>query len=91
MEKDGWQIRPTGSSSRRVFVKGSRLVSIHYHPHKAYGPDMLKDLLRDIGWTEKDLGRLKLIIPRLPSFIRILFFPNCPLLGYHAYNNDKQP
>jgi predicted RNA binding protein YcfA (HicA-like mRNA interferase family) len=49
IEKDGWQTRPTGSSSRRVFVKGFKLVSIHYHPHKAYGPDMLKDLLRDIG------------------------------------------
>lgn len=61
MEKDGWQLRPTGSSSRRVFVKGTSLVSIHYHPHKAYGPDMLKNLLRDIGWTEKDLKRLKLI------------------------------
>jgi predicted RNA binding protein YcfA (HicA-like mRNA interferase family) len=61
MDKDGWQLRTTGSSSRRVFVKGSNLVSIHYHPHKAYGPDMLKNLLQDTGWTEADLKRLKLI------------------------------
>ncbi len=61
LEKDGWQLRPTGSSSRRVYIKGLQLVSIHYHPHKDYGPAMLKDLLQDIGWTDKDLKRFKLI------------------------------
>lgn len=61
LKKDGWAPHPTGGFFRRVFVKGFKLVSIHYHPHKAYGPDLLKNLLRDIGWTEKDLKRLKLI------------------------------
>jgi hypothetical protein len=36
------------------------IAAIHYHPHKAYGPDLLRDILRDIGWTENDLKRLKL-------------------------------
>jgi len=26
-----------------------------------YGHDMIKDLFQDIGWTESDLNRLKLI------------------------------
>jgi len=36
-------------------------VVIHYHPRKTYGPGLLKGLLADIGWDEKDLKRLKLI------------------------------
>lgn len=39
-----------------------RRVSIHYHPTKRpYGPKLLKGLLTDIGWTESDMRRLKLI------------------------------
>ena len=60
LENDGWKLRG-GSGSRRIYVKGSKLVSIHYHPKKSYGRDLLKDLLTDIGWNEKDLKRLKLI------------------------------
>ncbi len=49
-----------------VYVKrdagGSRArVAIHYHPRKTYGPKLLRGLLDDIGWTESDLRRLKLI------------------------------
>ncbi len=61
IEKDGWNPHLTISSSRKVYTKDDKLVSIHYHPHKSYGPDMLKSLIRDLGWTEKDLKRLKLI------------------------------
>ena len=39
-----------------------RKVSIHYHTgNKGYGKSLLKALLDDIGWTEKDMIRLKLI------------------------------
>lgn len=38
-----------------------RRVSIHPHPGKTYGPKLLKDLLKDIGWSIEDLRRLKLI------------------------------
>ncbi len=60
LENDGWKPRG-GSGSRRIYLKGRKLVSIHYHPNKSYGRDLLRDLLRDIGWSEKDLKRLKLI------------------------------
>jgi hypothetical protein len=43
------------------FVKDRRLVSIHYHTGKTFGPQLLQDLIRSTGWTEKDLKRLKLI------------------------------
>ena len=60
LENDGWKLRG-GSGSRKIYLKGQKLVSIHYHPQKAYGRDLLRDLLKDIGWSEKDLRRLKLI------------------------------
>ena len=60
LENDGWKLR-SGSGSRRIYLNGSKLVSIHYHPKKAYGRNLLRDLLKDIGWSENDLKRLKLI------------------------------
>ena len=41
--------------------KQGRQITIHYHPDKNYGPDLLRMLLNDIGWTELDFKRLKLI------------------------------
>lgn len=39
-----------------------RRVSIHYHTgSKCYKRGMLKALFDDIGWSEKDMRRLKLI------------------------------
>ena len=40
--------------------RGKR-VTVHYHPGKTYGEKLLKELIKDIGWTEQDLLRLKLI------------------------------
>jgi predicted RNA binding protein YcfA (HicA-like mRNA interferase family) len=40
LEKDGWETR-RGSGDRIVFIKGRKLVSIHYHPKKSYGRDLL--------------------------------------------------
>jgi len=63
LRKDGWQLDP-GRGAVLAFTKGSnpRLrVVIHYHPRKTYGPKLLKALLADIGWSEGDLKRLKLI------------------------------
>jgi hypothetical protein len=34
---------------------------IHYHPRKTYGPKLLTALLNEIGWTEADMRRVKLI------------------------------
>jgi predicted RNA binding protein YcfA (HicA-like mRNA interferase family) len=61
--RDGWDL-DTASGSARVFRRRTsppRHVSIHWHPKKTYGPKMLQALLADIGWSEADLRRLKLI------------------------------
>jgi predicted RNA binding protein YcfA (HicA-like mRNA interferase family) len=61
LEKDGWTLHDVSGSSRRVYFKGPKVVSIHYHPHKSYNPKMLDYLITQMGWTEQDLKRLKLI------------------------------
>jgi predicted RNA binding protein YcfA (HicA-like mRNA interferase family) len=39
-----------------------RKVTIHYHEgNDCYGPGLLKALLEDIGWSESDMRKLKLI------------------------------
>ncbi|MCG2817094.1 MAG: hypothetical protein L6425_14305 [Candidatus Aminicenantes bacterium] len=38
-----------------------RRVSIHYHPHKTFGPNLLKALLEDIGWDVEKMKKLKLV------------------------------
>ena len=63
LTRDGWAL-DTASGSARIFRKAAsppRRVSIHWHPKKTYGPKMLQALLHDIGWSEDDLRRLKLI------------------------------
>lgn len=42
-----------------------RRVVLHVHPGKSFGPRLLRALLDDIGWSEDDLVRLRLI--RKPS------------------------
>ena len=62
LKKDGW-IEDETRGATRVFLHqstGGRVV-IHYHPKKTYGAKLLKGLISDIGWTEKDMYRLKLI------------------------------
>lgn len=39
----------------------SKRIVIHDHPRKTYGPKLLKALLADIGWSEADMRRVKLI------------------------------
>ncbi|MCL5958666.1 MAG: type II toxin-antitoxin system HicA family toxin [Chloroflexi bacterium] len=64
--RDGWQLdvvgkHKSGGSSRIYRHPDGRMVVIHYHRHKTYGEKLLKGLLEDIGWTEEDMRRLKLI------------------------------
>lgn len=65
LEKDGWVMDPESSSAIRVYIKGEgqsrKRITIHYHPRKTYGPGLLKNLLSDIGWDEKDMRRIKFI------------------------------
>jgi len=61
LKKDGWIQDETSSAVQVYRHPDGRRVTIHYHPKSSYGPGLLKALLNDIGWTEGDLRRLKLI------------------------------
>ena len=61
LEKDG-AVKVGSQGSAQFFkLKSGLKIAIHYHPHKTYGSKMLKHLVSQIGWTEEDLKRLKLI------------------------------
>lgn len=60
LARDGWA-PDTKGGSQTIWRKGTRRVSIHFHPQKTYGAKMLQGILNDIGWTPEDLRRLKLI------------------------------
>lgn len=59
--KDGWMLDETAGAEQVYRHPDGRRVSIHYHPKMTYGRKLLKSLLEDIGWTESDMRRLKLI------------------------------
>jgi predicted RNA binding protein YcfA (HicA-like mRNA interferase family) len=64
---DHWEKDPASKGAIIVYIKKDQQgkiinrIGIHYHPKKTYGAGLLKDLLRDIGWTVEDMRRLKLI------------------------------
>ena len=63
--RDGW-VEQCKIEAKRAFKKNqadssAKRVVIHYHPKKTYGVKLLTSLLKDIGWTEDDLLKLKLI------------------------------
>ena len=60
LQRDRWTLDVAGGSMH-IYKKGSHRVSIHFHSGKTYGPKMLKSLLKDIGWTDDDMKRLKLV------------------------------
>ena len=61
LKADHWQ-EDVKIGAKRAFRKGpDRRLVIHYHPQKTYGPKLLTNLLKDTGWTEDDMRRLKLI------------------------------
>ena len=64
LEQDGWRRDPASKGATLGYIKSgspNRRVVIHYHPRKTCGPGLLKALLQDIGWTEDDFRRLKII------------------------------
>ena len=63
LEKDGWeQDVKIGATLAYYNPTTKKRIVIHYHPHKTYrSPKLLKDLIAEIGWTESDLKKLKLI------------------------------
>ena len=59
--KDDWE-PDTKAGSQRIFKHlDGRRASVHYHASKTFGHNLLKSLFADIGWSIKDLRRLKLI------------------------------
>lgn len=71
LKRDGW-IEESRAGATLGFIKTTgngagtrRRVVLHVHPGKSLGPRLLRALLDDIGWSEDDLVRLKLI--RKPS------------------------
>ena len=60
LERDGW-LRDKSRGPALVYWSKGKRVSIHFHPGKTYGIKQLRALTKDIGWTEEDLRRLKLI------------------------------
>ena len=61
LEKDGAILDITRGAVQVYRYPDGRRVTIHYHPSKTYGPGLIKALIKDIGWTEEDLRRLKFI------------------------------
>jgi len=61
LRKDGWIPDETKGAEQVYRHPDGRRVVLHYHPSKTYGPNLLKALLKDIGWTEDDMRCLKLI------------------------------
>jgi predicted RNA binding protein YcfA (HicA-like mRNA interferase family) len=64
LKRDGYRQDPASADATIAFIKpaaGAKRIVIHYHPRKTYGPKLLKALLADIGWTEADMRRLKLV------------------------------
>ena len=71
LKKDNWR-EESRSGATIGFIKssangaaGRRRVVLHVHPGKTFGAHLLQCLINDIGWSEEDLLRLKLI--RKPS------------------------
>ena len=65
LEKDGFVLDNKVRTERIYRHPDSRRVSIHYHTgnkgYQNYQSGLLKALLEDIAWTEKDMRRLKLV------------------------------
>ena len=62
LKRDGWELEPNCKGAIQVYRHpDTRRIGIHYHPKKTYGAKLLKGLLDDIGWSEEDMKRLKLI------------------------------
>lgn len=60
--KDGFKLADKIRTERIYRHPDGRKLTIHYHKGSdTYGANLLKALLKDTGWTEADMRRLKLI------------------------------
>lgn len=64
LKRDGFTQDPASRDATIAYIRSSspkKRVVIHYHPGKTYRPGLLKDRIADIGWSEADLKRPRLI------------------------------
>lgn len=61
LERDGFLNEGRRGAVQAYRHSDGRRVVVHYHPNKTYGANLLKGLIQDIGWSEADMHRLKLI------------------------------
>ena len=62
LSNDGFCLDTNVKTERVYRHPDGRRVIIHYHKGSdTFGPKLLQGLLKDTGWTKKDLRRLKLI------------------------------
>jgi predicted RNA binding protein YcfA (HicA-like mRNA interferase family) len=61
LRRDRFEHEGTRGAIQGYRHEDGRRVTIHYHPNKCYGPNLLKGLIEDIGWSEADMRRLKLV------------------------------
>jgi len=62
LSKDGFVLDVKLRTERIYRHNDGRKISIHYHKSsQCYGKGLMKGLLQDIGWSEDDMRRLKLI------------------------------
>jgi predicted RNA binding protein YcfA (HicA-like mRNA interferase family) len=61
LSKDGAVNDMTRGAVQVFRYPNGKRITIHYHPSKTYGSKLLRTLIEDIGWTETDLRRLKLV------------------------------
>lgn len=61
LQKDGFLFDGKRGATQGYRHPDGRHAVIHYQPNKSYGRGLLKDLFQDIGWSEADMRRLKLI------------------------------
>ena len=61
LQKDGFLHEGKRGAAQAYRHPDGRRAVIHYQPNKSYGPKLLKGLIEEIGWSEADMRRLKLI------------------------------
>ena len=63
VKDDNWELVETVGAQQIFRNSSGKTISIHLHPSgkKGYGPSLLKELIKQTGWSEKDMRRLKLI------------------------------
>ncbi len=61
LKADGWVRGECKGAVHPYRSRDGKIITIHWHPKKTFQPSLLKALLEKIGWSERDLKRLKLI------------------------------